>query len=123
MYNHYIPQSDGTYRRNHVPENGYRQPQRSAAPSQPQPTQPPREELKQERPTEPPRREDQQPHCEGKCTFGQSLNQSPLSFLRRLLPKDIDSTDLIIILLLLLSNEDEDDDVAPLLTIALYFLL
>ena len=41
-----------------------------------------------------------------------------------LLPKELDTFDLVIIaLLILLSQEDNDGDLAPLLTIALYFLL
>ena len=53
-----------------------------------------------------------------------SAQENPLSFLRKLLPKDLDISDLIIIgLLLLLSSDDCEDDLSPILTIALYFLL
>ena len=109
MYNHYIPQSDGSFRRSSVPEPN-RRPQRSPAPPAPQPKPEP-----EEKPCPPP---------EPKQEHQQAPMESPLSFLRRLIPKDLDICDLIIIgLLLLLSSEDCDDDLSPILTIALYFLL
>lgn len=112
MYNHYIPQSDGSYRRSSVPEGNRRQAQRPAPPPPP-----PKQETeeKQERPPQPePKRECQERKPDGGL----------LSILRRLLPREIDSTDLlVIVLLLLLSDQEGDDDLAPLLTIALYFML
>ena len=111
MYNHYIPQSDGSFRKNSVPDQS-RRPQKPSSPSPPPP--PPPEPPKQE-PCPPPVHE---PYCPP------SPPQSPLSFLKKLLPKDMDTADLIIIaLLLLIGVEDDCDDLAPLLTIALYFLL
>lgn len=117
MYNHYIPQSDGSFRRNSMPETSRRQqqrpPQRSAPPPQkPEPKPEPEPcPSPQPEPCPPPHHEHKQ-------------ESNPLSFLRKLLPKDLDSSDLVIIaLLLLLSGEDCDGDTAPLLTLALYFLL
>ena len=132
MYNHYIPQSDGSYRRNYVPENTPRRHPQRPAPPPPPPQQPPH----------PPKRDDQKPVQEDRkpdpkptppshdpCPPPQEFERhhehsSPLSFLKKLLPKDLDSYDMIIIaLLLLLTNDDCEGDIAPLLTIALYFLL
>lgn len=121
MYNHYIPQSDGSFRRNSVPEPNRRsggRPQQSRSNPAPQPSRPdpqPSPQLSQPRPQQEPCREQPKPCQEQPGIF---------SFLRRFLPKDTDGTDLIVILLLLLlCSEEEDGDLAPLLTIALYFLL
>lgn len=114
MYNHYIPQSDGSFRRNSVPEPN-RRPPKPSAPSQPSPP-PPKPEPPCPSPSPDPTPKPQEP-----CAPPQT---QPLQFLRRLLPKDLDISDLIIIgLLLLLSDSDEGDDLSPLLTIALYFIL
>ena len=137
MYNHYIPQSDGSYRRNYVPENNTRrQPQRSSPAIQHQQTPPPkREEPKPEQESASPKQAVCPPQEPPSCSSQASAScppyspqphqeHSPLAFLKKLLPKDLDSYDMIIIaLLLLLSNDDCDEDIAPLLTIALYFLL
>lgn len=113
MYNHYIPQSDGSFRRNSVPEPSRRS-QKPPAPPPPPPKPEPEPECT---PTAPP----QMPKQPESCPAAQ---ESPLSFLRKLLPKDLDISDLIIIgLLLLLSGDECEDDLSPLLTIALYFLL
>lgn len=109
MYNHYIPQSDGSYRRNAVPEPRNKPPRPAPPPEPPKPE-----------PEKPPAPCPQSPHSQQ----SEQPSQSPLSFLRKLLPKDLDISDLIIIgLLLLLSSEDCEDDLSPILTIALYFLL
>ena len=114
MYNHYIPQSDGSVRRSSVPETNRRpSPAKPPAPPPPPPPQPkPEPECK----PAPPKQPDPPP-----CITAQD---NPLGFLRKLLPKDLDISDLVIIgLLLLLSAEECEDDLSPLLTIALYFLL
>ena len=114
MYNHYIPQSDGSFRRNSVPEPNRRPPKPPAPPPPPKPEPEPKQECHEPAPPPPPAA---QP-----CPPPQPEN--PLSFLRKLIPKDLDISDLIIIgLLLLLSADDCGDDLSPLLTIALYFLL
>lgn len=100
MYNRYIPQSDGTYRKNRMPE---RQPEQ---PSPPQPAPPP--------PCQEPHPEPHRPVQSGSVS----------GFLRRLLPKDFDTGDLIIVLLLLLMAEhSEEDKNSALLTLALYFFM
>lgn len=116
MYNHYIPQSDGSFRRSSVPDQNRR-------PQKPSPPPPPPKPPEQPKPPEPQKQEPTPPPVhEAPCR--QAQPQSPLSFLKKLLPKDIDTADLIIIAILLLIGVEEDcDDLAPLLTIALYFLL
>lgn len=102
MYNRYIPQSDGSYRRSRVTGRA----ERASAPPPPEkpaPSPPPCEEI----PKAPPKQ------------------HLPVGgFLRQLLPKDFDTGDLIVILLLLLMAGDcEEDRNNALLTIALYFMM
>ena len=102
MYNRYIPQPDGSYRRNPMTEprpspkkTVHTQP--SAAPPPPPP------------PSPPPR-----PHRE----------EPVPAFLRQLLPQNFDTGDLIIVLLLLLiAGDSQEDRSHALLTLALYFVL
>jgi len=111
VYNRYIPQGDGSYRRRSMPE----QPPRSFSPS----PEPPRPEPCPEPPPvcdscphrEPPRREPpRQPES--------------LGFLRQLLPGNFDAEDLLIVLILLLmSGDSREDGKLPLLTLALYLFL
>lgn len=124
-YNHYTPQSDGSYRRSTVSE-----PNRRPSARPPYPAQPPQKPQASPppRPPEPPREPCPEPECP-------SLPQRPepacpasgdgiLSFLRGLLPREIDAADLLVISLLLLMNrEEKEGGLSPLLTIALYFLL
>ena len=98
MYSRYVPQSDGSYRRNTVQD---RQPQ------PPQPPQPP-----------PPQPCEQGPRpCYPK--------EEPVGgFLRQLLPKNFDTGDLFIVLLLLLmAGDSEEGRSNALLTLALYFIM
>lgn len=105
MYNRYIPQPDGSYARNRVPDHN---PQRHRS-----------------NPSPPP-----QIHCDTKDSHIQD-NPPPrkhtehnAGFLRQLLPKDFDTGDLIVILLLLLmAGDSEEDRNNAILTIALYFLM
>lgn len=105
MYNRYIPQPDGSYRRNPMPEQRQtpqRQPsQRQAPPVSPPPTvQPPPPRI------QPPR------------------SESIPGFLRQLLPQGFDTGDLIIVLLLLLiAGDSQESRSNALLTLALYFVL
>ena len=46
-----------------------------------------------------------------------------LDFLKGLLPRSMDTADLMIIFLLLLMNKDDEGGLSPVLTLALYFLL
>ena len=93
MYNHYIPQSDGSYRR-------------STASDQRRPAPPPKPKPEPECPPSP-------------CPPQTGI----LDFLKGLLPRSIDTADLMIVFLLLLMNKDDEDGLSPVLTLALYFLL
>lgn len=104
MYNHYIPQSDGSYRRSAVPE------QRRPSPPKPKP-EPPKEEA----PCPPP-----EPPKHAPCP---PQSQGVLDFLKGLLPRQIDTADLMIVFLLLLMNKEDEGGLSPVLTLALYFLL
>ncbi|MBR3972606.1 MAG: hypothetical protein IKJ99_01485 [Oscillospiraceae bacterium] len=95
MYNRYIPQSDGSYRKNRYPDQH--------PPKQNPPPVPPPEPAK---PVPCP-----------------SQGGSALGFLKNLLPKEFDTGDLLIVLLLLLMAEQEKDQNCALLTLALYFLM
>ena len=97
MYNRYIPQQDGTHKRNRM-EDSTRQP----------PPKPP----VQEAPPPPPPMHPIPPTG----NIG--------SFLRQLLPKDFDTGDLIVVLLLLLMAGDKPEEKSSaLLTLALYCFL
>ena len=112
MYNRYIPQSDGTYQRRRVQEQTPSPPPKP--PEKPplpvcQPLEPPRRPI----PTRPKPRPCREP--EGTGVTG---------FLKQLLPRDFDTTDLIVVLLLLLmSGEGQEDQNTALLTLALYLFL
>ena len=109
MYNHYIPQSDGSYRRSAVPDQRRQQ--------KPQPKPDPKPEPKPEPPCPPPPKpEPEPPSC---APSGGNI----LDFLKGLLPREIDTADLLIIFLLLLMNKDDEGGLSPILTLALYFLL
>lgn len=101
MYNHYIPQSDGSYRRNPQPDQ-----RRPAPPPKPRPEPEPPRPAPLPCPPEPPPK-----------------TGSILDFLKGLLPRQIDTADLMIIFLLLLMNKDDEGGLSPVLTLALYFLL
>ena len=91
MYNRYIPQNDGSYRKNRIDE-----------PRQPQPEPPP------------PRPPETTP----------SPQLPAMSFLRNLLPKGLDTGDLlVIVLLLLMAGDSEKERSSALLTLALYLLM
>ncbi len=115
MYNRYIPQSDGSYRRSRVPEPGKPpEPPRPQPVPAPQPTALPPCPPKQE-PTCPRPRKDKPPISK--------QDGNALGFLKQLLPKNFDTGDLLIVLLLLVMAGDGDDQNTALLTLALYFLM
>ena len=97
MYNRYVPQPDGSFRRNRMQESA-------------QPKPPP--ELPKEEPPPPP-------------PYHPPPRHNDLQgFLRQLLPKGFDTGDLFVILLLLLMAGDcPEDRNNAILTIALYFLM
>ena len=105
MYNRYIPQPDGSYRRNPMQESR-KQPQHSP-PRPPQQQKPPA-------PPQPPQPPQHKP-----------MPAEPISgFLRQLIPQGFDTGDLIIVLLLLLiAGDSEEARSNALLTLALYFIL
>lgn len=113
MYNRYIPQPDGSYRRNRVPDPvRHRPPPPKPAPPEEDccPPEPPCPEhtQAQHRHRPPPRKQ------EGSMD----------GFLRQLLPKDFDTGDLIVVLLLLLmAGDNPEDRNNALLTLAFYFLM
>ena len=121
MYNRYIPQPDGTYRRNRMQEI-------VNIPEKPQPPPPP--------PPPAPVREAEPAHCSN-CIHNYPPRrpiprQDPRkkdagtvsSFLKQLLPKDFEVEDLLVVLLLLLMSGDcqENQNIA-LLTLVLYLFL
>ena len=107
MYNRYIPQPDGSYRRNRMSDAARPAPVRPVPPKAP-PEKPP---------CAPPKPEPQ-PCAKPKPELPAG------GFLRQLLPKDFDTGDLIVVLLLLLMAGDcEEDRNNALLTLALYFLM
>lgn len=128
MYNRYIPQSDGTYRRNRVQENVPQQEPRREAPRQepcpppepdPIPQQQPHRQQRNQRYSAPPPRHNQQ------WARQEPLRDSSVTgFLRQLLPKDFDTGDLLVVILLLLMSADgTEDQNTALLTLALYLFM
>ena len=103
MYNRYIPQPDGSYRRNPTPEQR----------QQRQPQKPPSPPPVSQRPTPPPTPQRHPPQPE------------PIpGFLRQLIPQGFDTGDLIVVLLLLLiAGDSREQRSNALLTLALYFVL
>ena len=137
MYNRYIPQPDGSYRRRPVQEarqNPQRQtPPQRPTPPPPPPSEPPQHESPRNEPprNEPPRKNPQHTEHPLDCPRQESLahigppRAEPVSgFLRQLIPKDFDTGDLIIVLLLLLiAGDDPLCRSNALLTLALYFIM
>lgn len=108
MYNRYIPQSDGSYSRRHIPDQAkspqHSRPHESERKSQPECIQ---------KSIPPP-----QVHCPARDETG------VFGFLRTLLPKDFDTGDLMIVLLLLLMAGDcQEDQNWAVLTLVLYLFL
>lgn len=109
MYNRYIPQQDGSYRRSRMGEQPV--PQRMREPPSFQPPQEPilREECAEHQP------------CQN---IPRPKPVQAGGFLKNLLPQGLDTEDLLIVLLLLLmSGECREDRNLPLLTLALYLFL
>lgn len=126
MYNRYVPQPDGSYRRNQMPD-GFNPPQR---PPQRRPSPPP-----QAPPPEPERCDE--PACpKQNCANSSHRLHGPQprynpqndpgigSFLKQLLPQNLGTEDLLIVLLLLLMSGDcAEDRNTALLTLAIYLFL
>lgn len=114
MYNRYVPQPDGTHRRNRVPD-----PSRHKAPPAPihSDAPPPSPVVPDPPPCDNPPKGPPKP-CEA------PPNHSVGSFLRQILPSNFDTGDLIVVLLLLLMAADcREDQNTALLTLALYLIM
>ena len=99
MYNRYIPQSDGSFQRNRIPDPKPDPPAEMPCP-----------------PPEPPR----PPHHTVQPSGGMAIG----SFLKQILPKGFDTGDLIVVLLLLLMAADcKEEQNTALLTLALYLFM
>lgn len=123
MYNRYVPQSDGSYRRKPVEEPVHQ-------PFCPRPEAPPLP------PPSPPQRLPPAPPSPSPCQScvhrpAVSRPQAPArqpesigKFLKQLLPRGFDTEDLIVVLLLLLmAGENRETPNSPLLTLGLYLFL
>ena len=115
MYNRYVPQPDGSFRRNRIEEPRHKATAKpknhceKANPCNAPPEAPP---------CLPPITETSHP---SRCS---SHQESAGGFLQNLLPKNLDTGDLIVILLLLLLAGDcEEDRSNALLTLALYLFM
>ena len=148
MYNRYIPQPDGSYRRSRIPDQESR---RTPAPTKPEkpceepaadiPCHPEPEICRDPKPKRPPkysrsnscRVKKPQPlpppeRCHGnvqkKEPHCEEKGSSVSNFFRQLLPKDFDTGDLLVILLLLLMSGDcTEDQNSALLTLVLYLFM
>lgn len=100
MYNRYTPQPDGSYRRNRLPD---------------EPRRPPSQQNSQQPVFTPPTYDKPQ---------ASSQSGSILGFLKNLLPKGLDTGDLlIIILLLLMAGDCQEEQNSAILTLAIYLFL
>lgn len=113
MYNRYIPQSDGSYRRNRMQDTSQKTaPAPRQDPPRPQPPAPP---------CPPPRQSPPRP-SQNRKSPPPALSAS--GFLRQLLPQNLDTGDLlVVILLLLMAGDCQEDKNTALLTLALYLFM
>lgn len=111
MYNRYIPNSDGSYERRRIQD----------PPPPPQPEDPGKPAISVCPAQEPPRRPiPPRPRPKPRRDPPDSAG----NFLKQLLPKDFDTTDLMVVLLLLLmSGDGKEEQNTALLTLALYLFL
>lgn len=119
MYNRYIPQPDGTYRRNRMQDA-----QRPTQPQMPQTSGSDTDQScpEEQRPASNPAGMSRKPPQTRKRPA--SPPASAGSFLRQLLPVDFDTEDLlVVILLLLMAGDCQEDRNNALLTMALYLFL
>ena len=108
MYNRYIPQGDGSWRRSPVADR----PEHRSNP--------------QERPPEPMPEPPPEPHRDCRnCPSRPRPRPEPAgNFLKELLPPGLDTEDLlVVVLLLLMSGRCREERNLPLLTLALYLFL
>lgn len=133
MYNRYIPQPDGSYRRSRIPDKApptpapqpkWEEPQQQeeeAMPYSPQPEAP----CQQGQPCPHAQRTPRQSQPRQSRQQGSPIERQGVGgFLKQLLPKDFDTEDLLIVLLLLLMSGDcAEDQNSALLTLALYLFM
>lgn len=121
MYNRYIPQADGSYKKKQIAEPRRQPPSNSPPrPQKPKPEPCLSPPVCHEAPIPP--KPDMHPHQSTKQP--QYRQDSITDFFRQLLPKNLDTADLLIILLLLLMAGDcEEEKNTALLTLALYFFM
>ena len=106
MYNRYIPQPDGTYRKNRIDD----------------PAPPPRPQIQRQETHSPPPPPPKPEECPLPPPCRRGLDAG--DFLRRLLPQNMDTGDLlVIILLLLMAGDNTEDKSNALLTLALYLFM
>lgn len=119
MYNRYIPQPDGSYRRNRI---GDPAPQKaSPPPPKDDPSPPP---ALPSCPPEPLGRRPYPPRSAVPRSKKPTENLSIGSFLKHLFPQNFDTEDLLIVLLLLLMSGDcKEDQNTALLTLVLYLFM
>lgn len=118
MYNRYVSQPDGSFRRSRLPEAvppPHPKPQEHREQSPPPP--PPKDVPRGHPPLPPPR--NMPPRKKAAPDNG-----NVLGFLRQLLPRDFNTEDLLIVLLLLLMSGDcREDQNTALLTLVMYLFL
>ena len=123
MYNRYVPQPDGSFRRSRIQTDPPKVLHRTTAEPAEEPVCQPAPEQKQEpcpRPTACPRAR----HRPTRPQHTRQENTPVGSFLKNLIPKDFDTSDLMIVLLLLLMAGDcPEDQNNALLTLALYLFM
>lgn len=147
MYNRYIPQPDGSYRRSHVPDTPSRRPSpppeiyenepdivcEQELPCKPEPEPrrehriPPGKRYSVNRPNhrkEANRYRPAEKPCGKQAQSCEEKDGSVTNFFRQLLPKDFDTGDLLVVLLLLLMSGDcTEDQNSALLTLVLYLFM
>lgn len=118
MYNRYIPQPDGSYRKNRMSEPEAARPNQRPRPGQqnnPKRCEPPGDPGPCISPSSP----EQKP-----CKAREPQHTGILDYFRNLFPGELDTGDLLVILLLLLMAGDcKGNDHTALLTLVLYLLM
>lgn len=121
MYNRYIPQPDGSYRRRRIPD--------PLPPKPPQAPPPAESDCAEPKPSCPPPADCGKHRGSGRGQHEHSRREpqkhdSPTGSLWQLLPKNLDTGDLLVMaLLLLMAGDCQEDKSTALLTLALYLFL
>lgn len=119
MYNRYIPQPDGSYRKKRISDPVSKEAPKPPPKPSPAPCPPP---LPAPEPCPPPKAPEV--HHHRKKATPPCRQDGITDFFKQLLPKDLDTADLlIIILLLLMAGDKEESRNNALLTLALYFFM